>query len=69
MWWAATSKYQKESWIMSLAHRLLDGRPEVMALLGPSPFPKAPKYVRASLYSYKFAPQTEKYVFFLIQLY
>jgi hypothetical protein len=37
-----------------LLERLLEGAPDVLALLAPSPFPsRPPRYVRALLYEYR----------------
>jgi len=63
MFWAAYSTYDKQPWILSLAHRLLQGRPEVLALLDRhhSPFAqKPPKYIRASLYKYKYSTWSQR---------
>ncbi|XP_060535844.1 lipase maturation factor 2-like [Cylas formicarius] len=57
MYWAAYSTYDKQPWLLSLVHRLLTGRPEVLNLIDQahSPFAaKPPKYIRAVLYKYKF---------------
>lgn len=57
MYWAAYSTYEKQPWLLSLAHRLLNGRQEVLALLdrNHSPFvDKPPKYIRAILYKYTY---------------
>lgn len=59
MWFAALGTYHQNPWIMSLAFRLLNNQPEVLALLDHkhNPFAdKAPKYVRASLYHYHYTP-------------
>lgn len=60
MWSAAHSTYEKQPWLLSLTHRLLEGRPEVLALMGSSPFEKPPKFIRATLYKYKFSDWTQR---------
>uniref|UniRef100_A0A6M2DWC1 Lipase maturation factor n=1 Tax=Xenopsylla cheopis TaxID=163159 RepID=A0A6M2DWC1_XENCH len=61
MHFASRGTYHQHPWIMSLAYRLLEGRPEVLTLLANNPsFNKPPKYIRASLYNYKYAPWTSR---------
>ena len=56
MWFAALGGSWEEPWFASLLQRLLEGSPPVLALLGTNPFPDhPPKFVRATLYGYKFA--------------
>lgn len=55
MWFAALDVYQNNPWLINLMQRLLEGSPEVLALLGHNPFPDTPpRYVRAMLYLYHF---------------
>jgi predicted DCC family thiol-disulfide oxidoreductase YuxK len=55
MWFAALGNYQENPWFTSLMLRLLQGSPEVLALLASNPFPEAPPhYLRASFYEYHF---------------
>ncbi len=55
MWFAALGTYQQNPWFINFLVRLLQGSPDVLALLGPNPFPeKPPRYVRAVLYQYHF---------------
>ncbi len=55
MWFAALSNYQSTPWFANFMVRLLQGSPEVLALLAENPFPGAPpKYVRAELFDYSF---------------
>jgi len=57
MWFAALGSYQHNPWFVSLVYRLLEGRPEVLALLDQdSPFAsrKPPKFIRAKMYKYHF---------------
>ncbi|KAL1517535.1 hypothetical protein ABEB36_001288 [Hypothenemus hampei] len=56
-YWAAQSTYDKQPWLLSLTHRLLTGKSEVLNLIDLSHTPfaqKPPKYIRAVLYKYKF---------------
>ena len=57
MWFAALGNVRssRNQWFMSFMKRLLEGSPEVLALLETNPFPdKPPRYVRAVLYDYHF---------------
>jgi len=55
MWFAALGSYRQNPWFIAFLDRLLDGSPDVLALLDGNPFPdKPPRYVRALLYEYKF---------------
>ncbi len=55
MWFAALSGPRQQPWIVNLCVRVLEGSPEVLALLRDNPFPGAPpRYVRAQLYNYEF---------------
>ncbi len=55
MWFAALSNYQTNPWFVSLTLRLLEGSPDVQALLGNNPFPNhPPRYIRAMAYEYTF---------------
>ena len=55
MWFAALSSYRSTPWFPAFLARLLQGSPEVLALLERNPFPGAPpRYVRASVYDYRF---------------
>jgi lipase maturation factor 1 len=56
MWFAALGSFQNNPWFVALAHRLLEGTPEVLALLAHNPFPDAPpRYLRATVYNYRFS--------------
>lgn len=56
MWFAALGNYQGNPWFMNFCVRLLQGQPEVLALLKTNPFPDAPpRYIRAVMYDYRFA--------------
>jgi lipase maturation factor 1 len=55
MWFAALSDYRASPWFVNFMLRLLQGSPDVLALLGNNPFPNAaPKFVRAELFDYSF---------------
>ena len=55
MWFAALGGPRENLWFLNFETRLLENSPEVLALLGRNPFPKAPpKYIRAQLYEYHF---------------
>jgi hypothetical protein len=55
MWFAALGSYQSNPWFLGFCLRLLDGSPEVTALLKTNPFPDhPPRYVRAMSYDYTF---------------
>lgn len=55
MWFAALSNYRSNYWYIDFLIRLLEGSPDVLALLDKNPFPgKPPKYIRSLLYKYNF---------------
>jgi hypothetical protein len=55
MWFAALGSYRNNPWLVNFVFRMLEGSPEVGALLGRNPFPNAPpRYIRALLYDYTF---------------
>jgi predicted DCC family thiol-disulfide oxidoreductase YuxK len=55
MWFAALQDYRSNPWLINCCVRLLQGSPEVLALLQRNPFPDAPpRLVRAVLYEYHF---------------
>ncbi|HTV41160.1 MAG TPA: lipase maturation factor family protein [Candidatus Sulfotelmatobacter sp.] len=55
MWFAALGNYQERPWFENFCIRLLQGSPQVLALLKHNPFPtKPPRYIRAELYDYEF---------------
>lgn len=61
MWFAALSTYHDTPWLVSLSYRLLQGEPSVKNLLDIEKFPSpTPKYIRATLYRYRFTSLTEK---------
>lgn len=55
MWFAALSDYRENPWFVNFCIRLLQGSPQVLALLDKNPFPNAPpKFLRAVAYEYRF---------------
>ena len=56
MWFAALQgSYQNTSWFLNFMAALLQGKPEVLKLLTENPFPdRPPRYIRATLYDYRF---------------
>jgi hypothetical protein len=56
MWFAALSRFEQEDWYQRFCMRLLEGSPDVAALLAVNPFPQQPpRFVRGVLYQYHFA--------------
>lgn len=61
MWFAALGSYEQNPWFESFCVRLMQGSPEVLALLQKDPFPKKPPiYIRAELYDYQFTNYAER---------
>jgi hypothetical protein len=62
MWFAALGSYQDSPWFEALILRLLEGSPDVLALLDKNPFPdKPPRFLRAVAYDYHFSdPATRR---------
>ena len=61
MWFAALSNYQANPWFVNFVVRLLEGHPDVLALMATNPFPSSPpQYVRAQLYDYRFTNFAER---------
>ena len=55
MWFTALGDYRGNPWFVNFCIRLLQGKPEVLALLEKNPFPNGPpKYIRAIVYDYRF---------------
>ncbi len=53
MWFAALGSVMENQWLVSFAEKLLNGSPDVLALLETNPFPsEKPKYIRANVYDY-----------------
>ena len=56
MWFAALGRFDEERWLQNLCVRLLENDSEVLKLLERNPFQgRAPKYLRAVLYRYRFS--------------
>ena len=61
MWFAALGNYQQNPWFVNFCVRLLQGSPEVLALMDHNPFPeKPPVFIRARLYDYRFTNISER---------
>jgi lipase maturation factor 1 len=61
MWFAALGDYRGNPWVLQFMARLLEGSPQVLALLRGNPFPKAPpRYLRATVYEYHFTDADQK---------
>ena len=61
MWFAALGRWQDNPWFGNFCLRLLQGSPEVLALVEKDPFPeKPPRYIRATLYDYRFTDFAER---------
>jgi predicted DCC family thiol-disulfide oxidoreductase YuxK len=61
MWFAALGSYRDNRWFVSFCHRLLQGSPDVLALLAANPFPRhPPRYLRALLFDYTFSTAAER---------
>ena len=57
MWFAAMSTPDEYPWTLTLVQKLLHNDPGTLSLFAANPFPdKPPRYIRAILYQYKFAP-------------
>jgi hypothetical protein len=57
MWFAAMSTPDQYPWTLHLVWKLLHNDPGALSLFGGNPFPnKPPRYIRAVLYKYEFAP-------------
>jgi hypothetical protein len=55
MWFAALSDYHANPWFTAFLIRLLQGKPEVLALIKTNPFPEhPPRLIRSVLYEYHF---------------
>ncbi|MDD9975477.1 MAG: lipase maturation factor family protein [Candidatus Poribacteria bacterium] len=62
MWFAALQgSYRNTPWFLNFMGALLQGKSEVLRLLAENPFPDSPpRYVRATLYDYRFTDLTTK---------
>ena len=62
MWFAALGNYQDNPWFEYFCARLLQGSPDVLALIAKDPFPdKPPVYIRAEVYDYHFTNSVERW--------
>jgi lipase maturation factor 1 len=62
MWFAALGDCRQNPWFMTFCQRLLQGSPEVLALLEKNPFANhPPRYVRAEFYDYQFTSAAERH--------
>ncbi len=61
IWFAAMSSPDQYPWTVHFIWKLLHNDPGVIGLLATNPFPSSPpRYIRAKLYHYQFAPTHEK---------
>ncbi len=61
MWFAALSPAAAQYWLNPLMRHILEGTPEVLALLGKNPFLDGPpRYVRLVYYQYRFTSAGQK---------
>jgi len=61
MWFAALGDSRENPWFVNFCQRLLQGSPQVLALLAKNPFPdRPPRYVRAEFYDYHFTTPAER---------
>ncbi len=60
MWFAALGPVERSPWFYGFVERLLQGEPEVLALLEKNPFPdQPPRWIRAQRYRYHFTRRGE----------
>jgi lipase maturation factor 1 len=60
MWFAALDPHRQKPWFVSLVVNLLNNNPDVTRLLARNSFPKdPPRYIRATLYDYRFTSWDE----------
>jgi hypothetical protein len=60
MWFAALDPMSGAPLLGSLARGLRGGAPEIVSLMGPAPFARAPRFVRFALYDYRFTTWAER---------
>jgi len=61
MWFAALGDINENTWVGNLMYRIMTGDTTSTKLLGPSPFRRPPRYMRALLYDYRFTtPEVRK---------
>jgi len=57
MWFASMASPEQYPWTVHLVWKLLHNDPGALSLFGGNPFPnRPPRYIRATLYRYRFAP-------------
>lgn len=56
MWFASLGSCAQNPWFLSLQQHLLEGTPEVLALLDEVPFQAPPRFMRSTSWEYRFAP-------------
>jgi hypothetical protein len=62
MWFAALGSPRQNPWFENFCERLLQGSPEVLALLKKNPFPgQPPRFIRAEFYNYHFTNADERH--------
>jgi len=62
MWFAAMSSPDDYPWTLTLIAKLLHNDPGALSLFAANPFPHSPpRYIRAILYRYSFAPSGHHY--------
>jgi hypothetical protein len=55
MWFAALSTFDRQPWLASLIHKLLQNDRQALSLIAKNPFPRAPpRFIRAERYRYHF---------------
>ncbi|GIW41790.1 MAG: hypothetical protein KatS3mg076_2367 [Candidatus Binatia bacterium] len=61
MWFAALGNLRTDPWFLSFCLRVLQGSRPVLGLLAENPFPdRPPRYLRATLYDYRFTTWDER---------
>ena len=61
MWFAALGNIRQNPWFENFCERLLQGSPEVLALLEKNPFPgHPPRFIRAEFFKYEFTTVAER---------
>jgi len=61
MWFAALGDHRQNPWFENFCERLLQGSPDVLALLAKNPFPNhPPRYIRAESYDCHFTNAAER---------
>ncbi len=61
LWFASLGSCSQNPWFLSFQLHLLQGTPEVLALMRVTPFAQAPpKYLRSTTWEYRFAPLSQK---------